>query len=194
AGAGDAPCSRSDGSEGSSNVADYAGGYRCLAKDSGDINNQPAARPCASEAVTIGLNSPELTTIPNKTTGAIGDTLTDTATLTKATSDAGGKISFYLFKPGDNCSDLTTAVYKSTDVQVSGNATYNSSDGTAGGSNVTDQAGIYHWLAKYSGDNNNDPAASTCASKAVDISPNTTSLTTDAGGPFRLTDGEASLT
>src|SRR5205823_4325138 len=156
---GNATYNSSDGTASGSNVTDQAGIYHWLAKYSGDNNNNPAASTCASEAVTIGLNSPELTTIPNKTAGAIGDTLTDTATLTKATSDAGGKISFYLFKPGDNCSDLTTAVYKSTNVQVSGNATYNSSDGTASGSNVTDQAGIYHWLAKYSGDNNNDPAA-----------------------------------
>src|SRR2546430_11198462 len=116
--------------------------------------------------------------MPSKTTGPIGDALGDTATLTGATSDAGGTISFYLFKPGDDCSDLSTAVYSSTDVAVSGNDTYNSSDGTESGSNVTDQAGTYHWLANYSGDNNNDPAPSTGASEARPLSPNSPPLPT----------------
>ena len=38
----------------------------------------------------IGPNSPDLETTPNEDTGAIGDTLTDTATLSGATSGAGG--------------------------------------------------------------------------------------------------------
>src|SRR2546430_4094953 len=123
--------------------------------------------------------------MPSKTTGPIGDALGDTATLTGATSDAGGTISFYLFKPGDDCSDLSTAVYSSTDVAVSGNDTYNSSDGTESGSNVTDQAGTYHWLANYSGDDNNDSAGSKCADEAVVISPNKPGLTTIPGKPTR---------
>src|SRR5207244_1242794 len=137
--------------------------YQWLAKYSGDDNNNPAGSTCADEAVVIGLNSPALGTTPSETSGKIGDTLTDNAGLTLATSDAGGTISFYLFKPGDNCSDLGTAVYSSTGVAVSGNGTYHSADGTTKtGSNVTTQAGTYHWLAKYSGDDNNNPAGSTC--------------------------------
>src|SRR5439155_231010 len=84
---------------------------------------------------------PAIGTTPSETSGKIGDTLTDNAGLTLATSDAGGTISFYLFKPGDNCSDLGTAVYSSTGVAVSGNGTYHSADGTTKtGSNVTTQA------------------------------------------------------
>jgi uncharacterized repeat protein (TIGR01451 family) len=140
---------------------------------------------------THQLASPALGTTPSEGTGSIGDTLTDNAGLSLATSDAGGTISFYLFKPGDNCSDLTTAVYSSTGVAVSGNGTYHSADGTTKtGSNVTTQAGTYHWLAKYSGDNNNNPASSSCSDEPVVIAPNDTTLTTDAGGTFRLSGDE----
>src|SRR5438477_52913 len=118
-----------------------------------------------------------------ETSGKIGDTLTDNAGLTLATSDAGGTISFYLLKPGDNCSDLGTAVYSSTGVAASPTRRSSDLDGTTKtGSNVTTQAGTYHWLAKYSGDDNNNPAGSTCADEAVVIGRNDTSLATDAGG------------
>jgi hypothetical protein len=116
----------------------------------------------------IAPNSPGLSTTPSETTGNVGDTLSDSATLSGATSGAGGTISFYLFAPGDNCSDLTTAVYSSTGVAVSGNNTY-SSNGTASGSNVASQAGTYHWLATYSGDGNNNAASSACSDEAVVI-------------------------
>src|SRR5205823_6123007 len=131
------------------------------------------------EVLNVTANSPGLTTTPSETTGRIGDALTDTGTLSGATSEASGTISFYLFAPGDDCSELGTAVYSSTGVAVSGNNTYNSSDGTASGSNVTNQAGTYHWLAKYSGDDNNDLASSKCADEAVlVISPHITILKT----------------
>jgi len=131
------------------------------------------------EVLNVPPNSTGLTTTPSETTGRIGDTLSDTATLSGATSDAGGTISFYLFAPGDDCSELGTAVYSSTDVPVEGNDTYSSTDGTASGSNVTTQAGVYHWLAKYSGDDNNDPASSKCSDEAVlVISPHITILKT----------------
>src|SRR5438067_2454368 len=111
--------------------------------------------------------------------GKIGDTLTDNAGLTLATSDAGGKISFYLFKPGENCSDLGTAVYSSTRAFPTRRSSDLSADGTTKtGSNVTTQAGTYHWLAKYSGDDNNNPAGSTCADEAVVIGLNSPALGT----------------
>jgi uncharacterized repeat protein (TIGR01451 family) len=133
---------------------------------------------CSTEILTAKQMT-SLTTTPSETTGRIGDALSDTGTLSGATSDAGGTISFYLFAPGDDCSDLGTAVYSSTDVAVSGNGTYNSSDGTASGSNVTNQAGTYHWLAAYSGDDKNDPASSKCSDEAVlVINPHITILKT----------------
>src|SRR5438874_2456698 len=102
---------------------------------------------CKNEAVVIGLNSPALGTTPRATSGKIADTLTHNAGLTLATSHSLHAALPILFKPGDNCSDLGTAVYSSTGVAVSGNGTYHSADGTTKtGSNVTTQAGTYHWM------------------------------------------------
>src|SRR5438093_340269 len=115
----------------------------------------------------------------SETSGKIGDTLTDNAGLTLATSDAGCTISSYLFKPGDNFSDLGTAVYRSTTLFPYTTLFRSSADGTTKtGSNVTTQAGTYHWLAKYSGDDNNNPAGSTCADEAVVIGLNSPALGT----------------
>src|SRR5438552_2981991 len=127
-----------------SDVTTQAGTYHWLAKYSGDDNNNPAGSTCADEAVVIGLNSPALGTTPSETSGKIGDTLTDNAGLTFSFPTRRSSDLFYLFKPGDNCSDLGTAVYSSTGVAVSGNGTYHSADGTTKtGSNVTTQAGTY---------------------------------------------------
>src|SRR5947208_9471370 len=88
-------------------------------------------------------------------------------------------MSFLLFPSGALFPSLGTAVYSSTGVAVSGNGTYHSADGTTKtGSNVTTQAGTYHWLAKYSGDDNNNPAGSTCADEAVVIGLNSPALGT----------------
>src|SRR5436853_187045 len=100
-------------------------------------------------------------------------TPTDKADQNLATSDAGGTSSRSLIIPGYICSYLSTALYHSSGVPPSRNSTptRRSSD-LKTGSNVTTQAGTYHWLAKYSGDDNNNPAGSTCADEAVVIGLN----------------------
>src|SRR5437764_628016 len=153
-----------------SNVTTQAGTYHWLAKYSGDDNNNPAGSTCADEAVVIRseehtseLQSPMYLVcrlqLENKNDG-----------LTLATSAASRTISISLYNPGDNCSDLGTAVYRSPQSSPTRRSSDLSADGTTKtGSNVTTQAGTYHWLAKYSGDDNNNPAGSTCADEAVVI-------------------------
>src|SRR5439155_574306 len=144
---------------------------------SGDDNDNPAGSTCADEAVVIGLNSPALGARKSTPFDYIHEAISDDAGFTLATSDAGGTISFYLFKPGDNCSDLGTAVYSSTAVAVSGNGTYHSAfDTTKTGSNVTTHPSLHDALAIYSGDDNNNPAGSTSADEAVVIGLNSPAL------------------
>src|SRR5204862_6501929 len=113
-----------------------------LAKYSADGIHDAAASTCASAPALHAALPTSLGTTPSETSGKIGDTLTDNAGLSGATADAGGTISFYLFKPGDNCSDLGTAVYSATGGTVPSTGTYHSADAaTKTGSNVTDQAG-----------------------------------------------------
>ena len=169
------------GTASGSNTATEAGTYHWVAVYSGDTNNNGTDSGCTTEPVTIGKNSPTLSTNATPSSGVTGTTLTDSATLGSATSGAGGTISFYLFAPGVTCSTTGTgAVYSVTGVAVSGNGTYSSSDasGTASGSNTATTVGTYHWVAVYSGDTNNNGTDSGCTTEPVVISNPTPSQIT----------------
>ena len=134
------------------------------------------------------VNSPSVSTVVSPAGPInIGDSAHDTASLTGATSDAGGSVSYALYSKND-CSGLVADLTPDTNTVVAG-AVPNSKD------HQFNSAGTFYFVATYSGDNNNTgPVSSGCAAEPLTVSPNTTSLTTDAGGPYRLTDGEASLT
>ena len=151
-----------------------AGTYHWTADYSGDPNNDPAASPCLAEAVVVNKAGPTLGTTPNPATGTVGAVLNDSAALAGATANAGGTIVFRLFAPGDpTCTGA--AVFTQT-VPVSGNGTY--STGTPPVGHATTQAGTYHWTADYSGDPNNDPAASPCLAEAVVVGKSSPAITT----------------
>src|SRR5437773_2568741 len=99
-----------------------------------------------NEDVLIGQNAPILTTTTNETQGAIGDTLTDQGTLAGSTTGQGGTIVFPYTTLFRSCAtDGTGAVYSSTGVAVTGDATYDSSSGTASGDNTaTTEIGSAH--------------------------------------------------
>jgi hypothetical protein len=158
------------------NHATQAGVYHWLATYPGDANNNAATSQCGDEPVDTGKNSPTLGTTPSPTSGNIGDALNDTATLSGA-SNPTGSITFYLFAPGDNCSNTATAVYTET-VALSGNSASTTGGGT--GNNHATQAGTYHWMATYPGDANNNPASSDCGDEPVTIAMISPTLATQA--------------
>ena len=132
-----------------------SGTYRWTADYSGDSNNDDASSPCnaPNESSVVNPASPEITTNATESV-TIGSPISDTATLSGATNNAGGTITFNLYGPDDeDCSG--TAVYTNT-VDVTGNGDYNSGDFTPTAS------GTYRWTADYSGDSNNDDASSPC--------------------------------
>jgi MYXO-CTERM domain-containing protein len=90
--------------------------------------------------------------VTDATSGNIGDGVTDTATLSGATADAGGTITFNVY---DNNECGGTPVFTDT-VDVSGNGDYTSGVFTA------DAPGTYYWIASYSGDDNNQPSSGSC--------------------------------
>jgi len=86
---------------------------------------------------------------------SLGTEITDSATLSGATSDAGGSIVFRAYGPGDsNCSN--TPAFTSAPVAVSGNGTYGPVSFTPA------DAGTYRWIASYSGDAKNAAKAGAC--------------------------------
>jgi uncharacterized repeat protein (TIGR01451 family) len=85
--------------------------------------------------------------------------LSDTATLSGATADAGGFITFVLYGPFDTLAEVNCEGEGRTvgePVDVDGNRVYESDTAT-----VTD-FGFYTWVAVYSGDANNEPATHAC--------------------------------
>lgn len=92
------------------------------------------------------------TIVTNATSGTVGDGVTDTATLSGATADAGGTITFNVF---DNNECSGTPVFTDT-VDVNGNGDYTS------GVFTPDAPGSYYWIATYSGDANNAPSSGSC--------------------------------
>ena len=87
--------------------------------------------------------SPKLVT--NATSGVVGGTIQDAATLSGGSSPS-GTITWNLYGPGDaNCS---TSI-QSFSANVNGDGMYTSPNYTA------TSAGTYRWIASYSGDGNN---------------------------------------
>ncbi len=130
------------------------GTYQWDASYSGDTNNNAASdNNDTNEQVTVSAASPTLTTTPNPTTAPLGTTLQDLADLTGGYHPA-GSITFRLYAPGVNPT-VGPATYTETVAAVNGNGPYHTTVGFA--SHVT---GIWHWVATYNGDSNNNSVSS----------------------------------
>ena len=83
----------------------------------------------------------------------IGSPISDSATLSGATANAGGTITFRLYSNATCTTEVTTGL---TPVTVNGNGNY-------GSGNYTPTAvGTYYWIASYSGDASNEAASGAC--------------------------------
>ena len=83
----------------------------------------------------------------------IGDPIRDTATLSGATTDAGGTIEFHLYSDAGCTTEINTGL---SPVSVNGNGSYNSGDFTPSA------VGTYYWTGSYSGDANNLSTSTSC--------------------------------
>jgi hypothetical protein len=126
------------------------GFYSFQAVYTGDGHNVGNSSPC--EPLTVNLNSPTLTTQLSATTIPHGGTVTDSAALSGATSNAIGTVTYTMYS-GGSCSGT---VQGSATKTVAGAVVPNSGSFTAA------TAGTYSFLAVYSGDSNNMPATASC--------------------------------
>jgi uncharacterized repeat protein (TIGR01451 family) len=159
-----------------------SGIYYWQADYSGDANNGAAPGDCTEETVSVGLSNPTITTNASASV-LVGGQIHDTATLADGFSPT-GSITFDLYGP-DDATCATTPVFSST-VTVDGNGDYVSSAYTA------TSAGVYRWIATYSGDGNNAVAAGICndANENVIVTtPNldAVKLVATGDGPFAPT-------
>ncbi|MGH9265025.1 MAG: hypothetical protein ACRD1D_10080, partial [Acidimicrobiales bacterium] len=130
-----------------------AGSYRWIAAYSGDANNAPAGPTACADPLelTAGLRvTPELVTVASA--GSVGGQVFDTATLSNGFNPT-GTITFQLFGPDDE--------------DCSGPPIFTSVKPVNGNGNVVSDPfilpapGIYHFVATYSGDANNNPVGPT---------------------------------
>src|SRR5262249_29485033 len=135
---------------------------------SGDANNNGATSACQSETLTVGKNSPSIATTLSATTANIGDTVHDSATLTGATGNAGGTVTYTVYT--DN---TCTASFASGGTKNVTNALVPGSHGVQ----LTHPARRSCDLV-YSGDANNNGATSACQSETLTVGKNSPSIAT----------------
>ncbi len=148
-----------------------AGTYYWQAVYSGDGNNNPASSPCTSETLLVKTN-PSLSTSLSLISVGIGDSVYDSATLTGATGDAGGTVTYHAYAGANTCSG--------TDLFGAGGYPVTVSNGNvpASGSLTFQSAGTYSFQAVYSGDGKNNGATSLCSSEQVVVNPNRSAIST----------------
>ena len=156
------------------------GTYQWLAVYSGDANNSSATSKFGDEAQVV-VSPAAISTFEGGTiTLGSGGKLYDSALLEGGINPT-GTITFYLFAPGvsPNATDGNN-VYSDT-VAVSGNTTYDITMGTNPGGYLPTVTGTYQWVAVYSGDANNPPAASEFEDEPQTVKPPAPTITTTAG-------------
>jgi hypothetical protein len=119
---------------------------------SGDAANQPSVSACNEVLTVLAKQAVTVTTQLSATTIPAGGSATDRATLGGATTTAGGSVS-YSYWADSSC---TQGRVRAGTVQVA--------NGVAPSSKVMgfSTPGTYYWRAVYSGDTNNQSAASPC--------------------------------
>ena len=148
-----------------------AGTYYWQAVYSGDASNASANSPCTSEILTINPNGTSIATALSASSVLHGASVQDSATLSGATSTAGGTVT-YTYYTDNACRAGATAAGT---VTVAGGVVPNST------SIPFNTAGTYYWQAVYSGDASNASATSPCGSEIlfVDKMCNVPNLTND---------------
>ena len=122
--------------------------------------SQPTtSTPTTTAPLTPGVNTTTLSTKLSASPITVGTTVNDTATLTGATSDAGGTVTYIVFSDA-GCSQNPVA---GGTVTVSHGVVPNSSSLSFA------NPGTFYWQASYSGDAKNKPALSACTSEPLPV-------------------------
>ena len=134
-----------------------------VASFSGDTNNAAVSSGPTAEAVNVDT----ISTSQTPTAAYVGQSISDTATVTGLVSpDSGDTVTFRLY---DNNTASGTPLYTSSPVTV----TINGSTATATAPGyTTTAAGTDYWVASFSGDTNNAAVSSGPAAEAVNVQSN----------------------
>jgi uncharacterized repeat protein (TIGR01451 family) len=159
------------------------GTYQWNATYSGDGNNNAASdQGSTTEQVIVNPATPVISTSANPTTALPGTTLQDVANLVGGYHPT-GSITFSLYAPGSNPAG-GTPTYVETVNGVTGDGTYQTTTGF-----TSNAAGIWHWVATYNGDSNNQPIPSGALDEPVIVEPQADVALTKAVIPTQATVG-----
>lgn len=143
------------------NSANYtpatAGSYNWVAHYSGDANNTKLDTACGApnETSVVNKTAPSISTVLSTGSATAPATVHDSATLSGATANAGGTVTYTVYT-NTACNAGARAAGTKT---VTNGAIPNSDD------LVFSSAGDFYWQAVYSGDASNGPATSVCTSE-----------------------------
>ncbi len=154
-------------------LADTVGTWHWTAAYSGDGVNLPSTSACSEEAVTIGKDTPGLTTTASGPV-TVGATITDTAHLSGGYGTLTGTITFDVYGPGDTTCSTSLQTINAT-AAVTGAGDYTS------GTFTTTEVGDYLWIAHFTdtdGNNNNVSTACNDANETSTVDAGTPSFTT----------------
>ena len=147
------------------------GSFWWQATYSGDTNNVgPVKSPCTEEPLTVSPKLPAIHTSLSSSSVTVGSPVHDGSTITGATPDAGGTVSYRVYTD-NTCSTLATIAGDGISGQPTGGAV--TAGIAADSSAVTfNKAGSFWWQASYSGDANNaGPVTSPCLEEALTVNP-----------------------
>jgi len=145
-----------------------AGTFYWQASYSGDSNNSPAKSACTSETLVVEKIQPAIATLLSASQVNIGDSVTDSATLTNATSNASGTVAYKVYS-NNTCTGTSTDA-----------GTKTVANGIVPNSNPVqfNTAGTFYWQAFYDGDANNKSALSDCTTEQLIVKANLTTINT----------------
>jgi hypothetical protein len=136
------------------------GTYQWQATYNGDGNHLASTSVCGSDSVTVNISTPTIATAVAPASPVVtGTSVKDQATLTGATSNAGGTVTYKLYS-GSACTG--SPVYTSSLATVTNGVVALSAPAF-----TATPAGTYNWQATYTGDINNQGATSTCGSDTL---------------------------
>jgi uncharacterized repeat protein (TIGR01451 family) len=167
------------------------GDYQWVASYSGDANNDPVASDSDDEPQTVTASGNFITLVGGTVRRGSPIKLNDSAVLSNGTAPF-GTITFYLFLPGVTPNDPTnpTNFAYTNVVAVSGNGTYSTAtQGDNPGGFTPTLAGIYQWVAHYTGDGTIPPTTTNFGDEPHVVDPAEPSINTNAGPTVVLGSG-----
>jgi hypothetical protein len=147
-----------------------AGTFYWQASYSGDLNNAASKSDCTSETLVVNKAKPSIATTLSASSITVGDSVHDSATLSNATSNAGGTVTYTVY-------DNNTCTSNTNDRDA---GTKTVTNGVVPDSNSLqfNTPGTFYWQASYSGDANNESAKSVCTSETLVVNKAASSIAT----------------